>query len=99
MYLTAHTSLGSGIVTGANPEIPGTSIIGTEGGQIIPTGPTLLGYESIGGAILHVDNFHPLSDALPTSMQVDIPLDATGEVGFKNLGMPRSFTQINSVIC
>ena len=86
MNLFSSSRLGSGIVTGANPEIPGTSIIGTEGGQIIPTGPNLLGYESIGGAILSLDNFHPLSDALPTSMQVDIPLDAMGEVGFKNLG-------------
>lgn len=48
-------------------------------------GRTLLGYEAIGGAKLSLDRTHPLSKALPVVMKVEIPADATGEVGFKNV--------------
>lgn len=51
-----------------------------------PFGPVLTGYRSIGGAVLSLDILHPLSSALPVVMQVDIPQDATGEVGFLNEG-------------
>ncbi len=33
-----------------------------------------------------IDVLHPLPDTLPTVMQVSIPLNATGEVGFLNYG-------------
>jgi alpha-N-arabinofuranosidase len=35
---------------------------------------------------MSLDVLHPLSEALPTVMQIDIPKDAKGEVGFKNYG-------------
>ena len=76
---------GSSYLLGAYPEIPGLSIVSSEN-PIIPTAPIILGYQSIGGARLTLDNFHPLSPTLPTVMEVDIPLDATGEVGFENVG-------------
>lgn len=34
-----------------------------------------------------LDILHPLSDALRVSLQIDVPENATGEVGFKNFGM------------
>ena len=57
----------------------------------VPTGPTPLGYRSIGGARLTLDAFHPLSDELPVVMRVDIPLNATGEVGFLNEGTTTAY--------
>jgi alpha-N-arabinofuranosidase len=54
--------------------------------DIIPTAPVPTGYRSIGGARLTLDNFHPLTPELPVVMRVDIPLNATGEVGFLNEG-------------
>ena len=65
--------------------VPGTSIVGSENPGV-PFGPVLTGWQSIGGAILSLDRLHPLSEALPTVMQVTIPANATGEVGFENLG-------------
>lgn len=47
---------------------------------------TLAGYRSIGGAKLSLDYLNPVSDALKTVLRVDIPDDATGEVGFLNEG-------------
>lgn len=44
------------------------------------------GWEPIGDTLLSLDRLHPLSDALPTVMQVDILDTATGEVGFLNTG-------------
>lgn len=38
------------------------------------------------GVRLTLDKLHPLSDALTTALQVDIPLNATGEVGIQNFG-------------
>lgn len=35
---------------------------------------------------MSLDKLHPLSDALPVGLQIDIPEDATGEVGFENFG-------------
>ncbi|MCJ1310351.1 hypothetical protein MMC25_004015 [Agyrium rufum] len=77
---------GSASISGMDPLLNGTAIIGTEGGQIIPTGPTLVGYGSLGGARLQLDLYHPLSAAIPVGMEVDIPANATGEVGFFNTG-------------
>jgi len=39
--------------------------------------------------VLSLDVLHPLSEALPVVMQVDIPITATGEVGFLNEGDSR----------
>ncbi|MCJ1322698.1 hypothetical protein MMC15_008047 [Xylographa vitiligo] len=77
---------GSSYNTGILPQFPGSSVTSSEDGSLIATAPTLLGYQSIGGARLTLDNYHPLSDALPTVMEIDIPSNATGEVGFLNLG-------------
>jgi alpha-N-arabinofuranosidase len=52
----------------------------------IPWGPALTGWEPIGNVRLSLDRLHSLSDALPISMQVDIPANANGEVGFRNRG-------------
>ena len=35
---------------------------------------------------MSLDRLHPLSTALPIVMQIDIPENATGEVGFLNYG-------------
>lgn len=48
--------------------------------------PTLTAWKSIGGAVLSLDVLNQLSDALTTVMRVDIPQNATGEVGFYNEG-------------
>ena len=65
--------------------VPGSSIIDAEN-PIVPFGPTLDGWRGIGDAKLSLTRLRPLSDALPTVLQVDIPYDATGEVGFLNEG-------------
>lgn len=51
-----------------------------------PFGPVLTGWHPIGGVSLQLDRLHPLSDALPNSMKVTVPANATGEVGFYNTG-------------
>jgi alpha-N-arabinofuranosidase len=63
----------------------GARIVDSENKQV-PWGPTLTGWKPIGGAVLSLDVLNPLSDALRTVMRVDIPTDATGEVGFLNEG-------------
>ncbi|KAF2396417.1 glycoside hydrolase [Trichodelitschia bisporula] len=50
------------------------------------TGPNLDGWTPIGGAKLSLDRLHPISDALPVNLQVDVPQGARGEVGFQNTG-------------
>jgi len=53
---------------------------------IEPYAPVITAWGAIGdGVRLTLDRLHPL-DTLPTSLQVDIPLNATGEVGFENYG-------------
>lgn len=65
--------------------VPGSSIVEAEN-PIVPFGPTLDGWKAIGDARLSLNILQPLSEALPTALQVDIPYDATGEVGFLNEG-------------
>jgi len=65
--------------------VTGTSIISSEN-PAVPFGPVLTGWQSIGGAMLSLDRLHPLSEALPTAMQVTIPSNVTGEIGFLNYG-------------
>ena len=68
---------GSGVVIGTEPDYPGNEIIFSEN-PVVPFGPTLLGYGAVGDAQLSLDVLHPLSDALPTVMQLSIPANATG---------------------
>lgn len=65
--------------------VPGSSVVSAEN-PVVPFGPTLDGWRPIGDAMLSLNILHPLSEALPTVLQVDIPYYATGEVGFLNEG-------------
>ncbi len=78
---------GSGVTIGsAEPLLPGRMITDAEN-PILPFAPTLDGWHAVGDRVrLSLDLLHPLSDALQVSLQVDIPLNATGEVGFRNDG-------------
>ncbi|KAF2672834.1 glycoside hydrolase [Microthyrium microscopicum] len=48
--------------------------------------PSLDGWSAIGSAKLSLDSSNPLSKALPTVMKIEIPQNASGEVGFQNSG-------------
>lgn len=67
------------------PGIPGQSIIGSEN-LILPFAPVLTGWRGIGDVRISLDLLHPLSEALPTVLELDIPFNATGEVGIINEG-------------
>jgi len=51
-----------------------------------PYAPSTSGWSGIGGATIQLDRFHPLSAALPNSLAVTIPANATGTVGVSNWG-------------
>jgi len=51
-----------------------------------PLCSVLTGYRVIGVLQLSLDHPHPLSSALPTVMKVEIPLNASDEVGFLDEG-------------
>jgi alpha-N-arabinofuranosidase len=72
-------------VTGSVPNIDGGLIINSEN-KAVPYGPVITGWGAIGNARISLDTLHPLSDALQTVLQVDIPKDAKGEVGIINYG-------------
>lgn len=77
---------GSGVTVGHwEPHLPGQHIVKSENPSL-PFAPVLDGWYPIGDVKLSLDLLHPLSDALQVALQVDIPLDAKGEVGFKNDG-------------
>ena len=57
-----------------------------EDNNVIPYGPTLDAWKPVGGADISLSILRPLSDALPTVMQLTIPWNATGEVGVQNEG-------------
>ena len=76
---------GSGASIGAVKGFPGSFIQHSEN-PILPFGPVITGWHPIGGARLGLTRLHPLSDALPIAMEVDIPYNAAGEVGFYNEG-------------
>ena len=42
---------------------------------------------------MSLDLLHPLSDALPVAMELDVSANATGEVGFLNYGNERPMNQ------
>jgi alpha-L-arabinofuranosidase len=74
-----------GIITGPLPGVPGNSIIDSEN-PILPYAPVIDGWRVIGDAYASLTLLHPLSDALPVALQLDIPFNATGEVGILNEG-------------
>ncbi|KAA8895832.1 alpha-L-arabinofuranosidase A [Sphaerosporella brunnea] len=76
---------GSDVTIGGSSNIKGSHIVASEN-PLVPWGPTLTGWRAIGSARLSLDVLNPLSTALPTVMRVDIPVDATGEVGILNEG-------------
>ena len=78
---------GSGVTIGreAGQQLPGVIIKDSEN-PTLPFAPVLDGWYPIGDARLSLDLLHPLADALQVALQVDVPLNATGEVGFKNDG-------------
>ncbi|KAI9689643.1 MAG: hypothetical protein M1820_010141 [Bogoriella megaspora] len=84
--LTNRAFQGSNIQTGNPAEFNGSLIVSSEN-PILPFGPVLTGWNTIGdGVRMSLDRLHPLSAALPVVMQIDIPENATGEVGFLNYG-------------
>lgn len=70
---------------GSVPNLPGVVITEAEN-SILPFGPVLDGWYGIGGVQISLDILHPLSSALQVAFQVDVPLNASGEVGIKNDG-------------
>ena len=83
--ITNRAFQGSTVNTGKLEGFNSTVIISSEN-PLVPFGPVLTGYRPIGGARLSLDRLHPLSPSLPTVMKVEIPLNASGEVGFLNEG-------------
>ncbi|KAI9814218.1 MAG: hypothetical protein M1827_003384 [Pycnora praestabilis] len=83
--ITNRAFQGSGVELGVIPGLTGSGIIGSENPSV-PFGPVLTGWRAIGDARLSLDSLHPLSSALPHVLQIDIPVNATGEVGFLNEG-------------
>jgi len=83
--LTNRAFQGSNIQPGSVPGIAGNVIVDSEN-PTIPWGPVLTGWAPIGDVRMTLDTLHPLSKALPTVLQVDIPTNATGEVGIQNYG-------------
>lgn len=57
-----------------------------EDNNIIPYGPTLYAWKPVGGADISLSILRPLSDALPTVMQLTIRWNATVEVGVQHEG-------------
>jgi alpha-L-arabinofuranosidase len=57
-----------------------------EDNNIVPYGPSLDGRRSVGDADIILSIIRPLSNALPTVMQLAIPWNAAGEVGVQNEG-------------
>ncbi len=76
---------GSGVSIGASPGIPGNSVIDSEN-PILPWGPVINGWRGIGDVSISLTLSHPLSDALGVALELDIPFNATGEVGILNEG-------------
>lgn len=70
---------------GSETGIPGNTIVDSQN-PILPFGPTLDAWRSIGQTRLSLSVLNPLSDALPTAMQLEVLEGATGEVGVLNEG-------------
>lgn len=83
--LTNRAFQGSTVTLGTLPGISGSSVVGAEN-PILPFGPVITGWAGIGGVDLSLTLLHPLSPALPIAMEMDIPWNATGEVGILNYG-------------
>ncbi|PNS14682.1 hypothetical protein CAC42_1704 [Sphaceloma murrayae] len=62
------------------------SLITESENPIVPFDPVMTAWGTVGdGVRMNLDILHPL-EALPTSLQIDIPNNASGEVGFENYG-------------
>jgi alpha-L-arabinofuranosidase len=85
---------GSNIATGSIPNLDGNVITSSENEEI-PYGPVITGWGPIGNVRMSLDTLHPLSDALQTVLQVDIPLNATGEVGIVNYGSWQASSRVS----
>ncbi|KAF2458472.1 glycoside hydrolase superfamily [Lineolata rhizophorae] len=83
--VTNRAFQGSNWITGTVPGLDGALIVESENPSV-PLGPVLTGWGPIGDVRMTLNTLHPLSDALPTVMQIDVPAYATGEVGFQNFG-------------
>ncbi|GAB7352128.1 hypothetical protein MBLNU459_g2621t2 [Dothideomycetes sp. NU459] len=79
---------GSTAQLGGVPDFSGGLVLGPESeNPIVPFDPVPTAWETIGtGVRMTLDILHPLSHALHTSLQIDVPENTTGEVGLKNLG-------------
>lgn len=75
----------SGSTLGSLPGVPGSSIVSSEN-PILPFGPVTTGWKPVGDAYISLTLLQPLSDALPVALQLEIPTNATGEVGILNEG-------------
>ncbi len=76
---------GSGVSVGSVAGFPGSYVQDSEN-PILPFGPVMTGWHPIGDVSLSLTVLHPLSEALPVVMELDIPYNATGEIGFYNEG-------------
>ncbi|KAL9616648.1 MAG: hypothetical protein Q9160_008504 [Pyrenula sp. 1 TL-2023] len=84
--LTNRAFQGSSSQIGAVAGIPGSSVQSSEN-PLLPWGPVLTGWGAVGDVRISLDQLHPLSDELPIVLEIDIPTNATGEVGIVNYGM------------
>ena len=82
---------GSTGAIGAVPDFTGSLVMGNQSeNPIVPFDPVDTAWATIGeGVRSTLDILHPLSTALRTSLEIDIPNDATGEVGLQNFGRSR----------
>lgn len=76
---------GSGATISSTPGYPDTDIVSSEN-PIVPFGPVITGWQPVGDVELMLTELHPLSAALPIAFQMNIPWNATGEVGVLNEG-------------
>lgn len=81
----SYQEIGSAVTIGSLDGLPEPTITSSEN-SVEPFGPVLTGYRPIGDVRLSLDRLHPLSNALPTVLQINILENATGEVGFLNEG-------------
>ena len=76
---------GSGVTWGRKDGSNNSVILEAEN-EVDPFGPVLNGYRPVGDVHLSLSRLRPLSPALPVVMQIEFPLNASGEVGFLNEG-------------
>lgn len=89
---------GSGVTMDLSHEVTG-EVYTQMDNPITPFAPVIDGWYPIGkGVNISLDLLHPLSDALQTSLRIDVPFGATGEAGIENDGwwgipvIPQTYT-------